>query len=96
MRDTARTNRCRPLHRHKKVLAAKEQYDLVKEDRKQAQADVLAHGRVIAKLKREEAEAAERITDDHVDACEQGKALGDIFPSIQVRKYVNECCLRHG
>lgn len=66
------------------MLAAKEQYDLVKEDREQAQADVLAHGRVMAKLKREEAEAAEKITDDHVDACERGKSLGEIFPSIQV------------
>lgn len=70
--------------RRKQVLAAKEQYDLVKEDREQAQADVMAHGKVITKLKREEAEAAEKITDDHVDACEQGKSLGDIFPNIQV------------
>lgn len=57
----------------------------MKEDREQAQNDVLAHGRVMSKLKREEAEAAERITDDHVDACERGKSLGDIFPSIQVQ-----------
>lgn len=69
------------------VLAAKEQYDLVKVDREQAQTDVLAHGRIMAKLKREEVEAAERITDDHVDACDRGKSLGDIFPSIRVRKY---------
>lgn len=67
------------------VLAAKEQYELVKVDREQAQTDVLAHGRVIAKLKREEVEAAERITDDHVEACDRGKSLGDIFPSIRVR-----------
>ncbi|CAN0148094.1 unnamed protein product [Pylaiella littoralis] len=66
------------------VLAAKEQYELVKVDREQAQTDVLAHGRVIAKLKREEVEAAEKITDDHVEACDRGKSLGDIFPSIRV------------
>jgi len=58
----------------------------VKVDREQAQTDVLGHGRTMAKLKREEVEAAERITDDHVDACDRGKSLGDIFPSIRVRK----------
>ncbi len=68
------------------VLAAKEQYELVKVDREQAQTDVLGHGRTMAKLKREEVEVAERITDDHVDACDRGKSLGDIFPSIRVRK----------
>lgn len=47
---------------------------------------MLAHGRVMAKLKREEVEAAENITDDHVDACDRGKSLGDIFPSIQASK----------
>ncbi|CAM9277635.1 unnamed protein product [Scytosiphon promiscuus] len=64
------------------ALAAKEQYDLVKLDREQAQADVLAHGRTMSKLKQEETEAAERITDDHVDACERGQSLGDVFPSV--------------
>ncbi|CAN0224942.1 unnamed protein product [Ectocarpus sp. 6 AP-2014] len=68
------------------ILAAKEQNDLVKVDREQAQADVLAHGRTMAKLKREEVEAAEKITDDHVHACDRGKSLGDIFPSIRASK----------
>lgn len=58
----------------------------MKADREQAQADVLAHGRTMSKQKQEETEAAERITDDHVHACESGKSLGDIFPSIQARK----------
>lgn len=69
------------------VLASKEQYELVKADREQAQTEVLAHGRVMAKLKREEVEAAERITDDHIHACEQGVSLGDMFPNIQVLQY---------
>lgn len=66
------------------VLAAKEHYELVKVDLEHAQNDVLAHGRVLVKLKREEMEAAERITEDHVHACDRGASLGDIFPSIQV------------
>lgn len=68
------------------VLAAKEQYELIKLDREQAQTDVLAHGRVMVKVKQEEVEAAEKITDDHVHACDQGKSLGDLFPSVQARK----------
>ena len=59
---------------------------MVKADREQAQTDVLAHGRVMAKLKQEELEAAERITDDHIHACDQGKTLGDTFPNIQASK----------
>ncbi|CAM9369306.1 unnamed protein product [Ectocarpus sp. 12 AP-2014] len=76
------------------ILAAKEQCDLVKVDREQAQADVLAHGRTMAKLKREEVEAAEKITDDHVHACDRGKSLGDIFPSIRASK-INYLTSRH-
>lgn len=67
-----------------KVLAAKEQCELVKLDLQQAQTAVLAHGRVMAKLKREESEAADRITDDHVVACDAGISLGEIFSTIQV------------
>lgn len=51
---------------------------------------MLAHGRIIAKCKREEAEAADKITEDHVDACERGKSLGDIFPSIRVSEYCTQ------
>ena len=70
---------------HSQILAAKEQFDLVKADREQAQTDVLAHGRVMAKLKQEEIEAAAKVTEDHIHACEQGKPLGDTFPNIQVK-----------
>lgn len=74
------------------VLASKEQYDLVKADREHAQTEVLAHGRVMAKLKREEVEAAERITGDHIHACEQGISLGDMFPNIQVLQQYGILC----
>lgn len=73
------------------VLAAKAQCELVKADREQAQTDVLAHGRVMAKLKREEVEAAERITEDHVHACDRGKSLGEVFPSIQASRQATSC-----
>lgn len=68
------------------VLAANEQFELVKADRENAQSDVLAHGRTVARLKQEEMEVADRISDDHVHACCQGSSLGEIFPSIQVNK----------
>lgn len=68
------------------VLAAKEQFELVRADRDQAQVNLMTHGKVMGQLKREEVEAANRITADHVHSCDQGKSLGEIFPSIQVRK----------
>lgn len=43
----------------------------------------MAHGKAMAILKREEAEIAETITEDHVRACDKNMSLGDIFPSIQ-------------
>lgn len=38
----------------------------------------------MARLRREEKETAERITNDHIHACDQNKSLGEMFPSIRV------------
>ncbi|CAN0204731.1 unnamed protein product [Ascophyllum nodosum] len=69
---------------YEKILAAKTQHDLVKAKREQAQIEIINHGKVMATLKREEIDAAGRITEDHVYAYDQNKFLGQIFPSIQV------------
>lgn len=43
----------------------------------------MAHSKAMTIIKREEAEIAETITEDHVRACDKNMSLGDIFPSIQ-------------
>lgn len=53
-------------------------------DRDEAQQRLMTHGKLMAQLRHEEIEAAGRITDDHVHACDQGKSLGEVFPNIQV------------
>lgn len=68
------------------ILAAKEQFELVRADRDQAQVNLMTHGKIMAQLKHEEIEAANRITADHVHACDQEKSLGEIFPGIQASK----------
>lgn len=43
----------------------------------------MSHGEAMTILKREEAEIAQTITEDHVRACDKNMSLGEIFPSIQ-------------
>lgn len=52
-------------------------------DQDQAQQNVSAHAKFMSTLKHEEAEAAKKITADHMHACDRDKSLGEIFPSIQ-------------
>ncbi|CAM9236899.1 unnamed protein product [Choristocarpus tenellus] len=76
---------CEMQPRFEKILAAKEQFELVQADRLKVKQKMLQHSKKMGKLRQEEIEAAEAISNDHMHACELGKPLGNIFPAIQAQ-----------
>jgi hypothetical protein len=66
-----------------KLLQVQTHLNDSREARDEAQKDLLFNEQELTRMRSEEKTLASKITDDHVVANEQGKAIGHIFPNIQ-------------